>query len=265
MLAFGMPTLIETNTLEACVALCRQLNLSFLELNMNLPAYQLHRMDPIRMRKIAEQAGVFYTIHLDENLNVSDFNPYIANAYRRTVTETIELAKNLHSPIINMHVAQGVYFTLPGKKVYLFDQYRDEYIKSMRDFRLLCEQAIGDSGIMIALENCDGFSSFQKQALDLLLSSPVFGLTFDIGHNHSCGGLDEPYIRKNREHLCHMHIHDAIGRQNHLPLGTGELDLFSYLRLAEEQSCRLVLETKTVAALKQSVDWLQSRGIMGSF
>lgn len=215
---------------------------------MNLPAYQLHRMDPIRMRQIAEQAGVFYTIHLDENVNVSDFNPYIAGAYRRTVTETIELAKKLHSPIINMHVAQGVYFTLPGKKVYLFDQYRDEYIKSMREFRFMCEQAIGDSGIMIALENCDGFSSFQKQALDLLLSSPVFGLTFDIGHNHSCGGLDEPYIRKNRKHLCHMHMHDAMGRQNHLPLGTGELDLFSYLRLAEEQSCRLVLETKTVAA-----------------
>lgn len=78
---------------------------------MNLPAYQLHRMDPIRMRQIAEQAGVFYTIHLDENVNVSDFNPYIAGAYRRTVTETIELAKKLHSPIINMHVAQGVYFT----------------------------------------------------------------------------------------------------------------------------------------------------------
>lgn len=127
---------------------------------MNLPAYQLHRMDPVRMRQIAEQAGVFYTIHLDENLNVSDFNPYIAGAYRRTVTETIELAKKLHSPIINMHVAQGVYFTLPERKVYLFDQYRDEYIKSMREFRLLCEQAIGDSGIMIALENCDEFLSF---------------------------------------------------------------------------------------------------------
>ena len=160
MLTFGMPTLIETNTLEECVDLCKQLNLSFLELNMNLPAYQLHRMDPIRMRQIAEQAGVFYTIHLDENLNVSDFNPYIANAYRRTVTETIEFAKKLHSPIINMHVAQGVYFTLPGKKVYLFDQYRDEYIKSMREFRFMCEQAIGDSGIMIALENCDEFLSF---------------------------------------------------------------------------------------------------------
>lgn len=46
MLTFGMPTLIETNTLEECVDLCKQLNLSFLELNMNLPAYQLHRMDP---------------------------------------------------------------------------------------------------------------------------------------------------------------------------------------------------------------------------
>ena len=37
MLKLGMPTLMETDTLESCAALCRELKLNFIELNMNLP------------------------------------------------------------------------------------------------------------------------------------------------------------------------------------------------------------------------------------
>ena len=92
MLQLGLPTLIETRTLSECAALCRKLGLDFIELNMNLPQYQLNVLDIPLMKNIAARYGVFYTIHLDENLNVSDFNPYIADAYRRTVSETIRLA-----------------------------------------------------------------------------------------------------------------------------------------------------------------------------
>ena len=236
MFTLGMPTLIEARALDECVALCREMHLDFIELNMNLPQYQLHAIDALHFKKAADKAGIFYTIHLDENVNVSDFNPYIADGYRRTVTETIDLAKKLSIPIINMHLSRGVYFTLPDKKVYLFSEYREPYLKSVLDFRTACEQAVGDSNILICVENCGGFTTFQKEALEILLESPVFGLTFDIGHNHSCGGLDEPYIMYNKVHLRHMHLHDALGKNDHLALGTGELALDKYLALAKEQN-----------------------------
>ena len=38
MLEFGMPTLIENKTLEDNIALCKQLGLSFIELNSNSSA-----------------------------------------------------------------------------------------------------------------------------------------------------------------------------------------------------------------------------------
>ena len=259
MLKFGMPTLIEAYTPDMCATLCRNLNLDFIELNMNLPQYQLDNIDVPYFKEIADKHGVFYTIHLDESLNVSDFNPYIADGYRRTVSETIEPAKRLGVFIINMHLSRGVYFTLPDKKVFLFSEYRDQYLKSMVDFRMMCESAIGDSQIMICIENCDGFPEFQKEALDMLLESPVFGLTFDIGHNHSCGGLDEPYIIKNKNRICHMHIHDALGKKNHLALGAGELKLDKYLALAREQNCGVVLETKTIEGLEKSIRWLRCK------
>ncbi len=257
---FGMPTLIETKDMEDCASLCRELGLSFVELNMNLPQYQPDTIDVSRLRTIGEKYGIFYTIHLDENVNVSDFNSYIAEGYLRTVRETIALARRLSAPVINMHLSRGVYFTLPEKKVYLFSEYRQRYLESILAFRELCEKAIGDSGIQICIENCDGFLDFQKEAIELLLKSEAFALTFDIGHDHGCGNLDKPYILDHKDRLSHMHMHDASGKRNHQALGAGEIDLEACLALAESQACRIVLETKTVAGLRQSVTWLRKRG-----
>lgn len=258
MMHYGMPTLIETKTLEECAALCRELGLQFIELNMNMPQYQLDKIDAEKFKAIAAKYGIYYTIHLDENLNISDFNPYVANAYLRTVLETINVSKVLCVPVLNMHLSQGVYFTLPDKKVFLFEEYKELYLKSLAAFRDECEKAIGSADIKICIENCGGYTSFQIEALDMLLQNPVFGLTFDIGHNFSVGGTDEPIIMERADKLYHMHIHDAkTGKKDHLALGTGEIDLLKYFAIAKGCVCRVVLETKTVEGLKQSVNWTE--------
>lgn len=254
----GMPTLIEIKSLDENAALCRELGLQFIELNMNLPQYQLDRFDITRFAEISEQYGIYYIIHLDENLNVSDFNTRIANAYMETVLETIGIAKQLKIPVLNMHMADGVYFTLPEQKVYLFEKYKDFYLQNLKAFRDNCTSAIGDADIRICIENSNGWNkTFLQDGILLLLESPVFGLTFDIGHNASIGGIDEPFIISHSDKLHHMHIHDARQKSNHLPLGTGELDLQYYFSLAKQYSCRTVLETKTIAGLRQSVEWVK--------
>ena len=64
---FGMPTLIENRTLEDNAALCSSLGLDFIELNMNFPEYQTERLEQTDdLVRIAEQAKLYYTIHLDE-------------------------------------------------------------------------------------------------------------------------------------------------------------------------------------------------------
>lgn len=256
---FGMPTLIELPDPEDCGALCRELGLQFVELNMNLPQYQTDRIDRDRLRKIREEYGIYFTIHLDENLNPADFNPYIAQAYLRTAEDAIALAAELGMPVLNMHLSPGIHFKLPGGKVDLFSVYEKDYLEGMRRFRDRCEDAIGTADIRVCVENTDGYRDFQRMALDLLLESPLFALTFDIGHNHGAGGGDEAEILRRRDRLMHFHLHDAKGAWCHLPFGEGELDLPKYLRVAESQNARAVLEVKTVEGLRQSVQWLKSK------
>lgn len=257
MLKFGMPTLIETATIEDCAALCRELGLDFIEMNMNLPQYQIQTMDPERFRRAAEDYGIFYTIHLDENMNVCDFNPDVAAAYRDTVIKTIAFARELRIPVLNMHMWPGVYFTLPEGKVYLFEKYREDYLEKLLLFREECEKAIGDANMKICVENWHGYPRWQVEALEVLLESPVFGLTFDVGHNFCVGGADEQVILDRAEKLHHMHLHDVKdGTKDHMALGTGQLDIRRYLELARQRKCSVVLETKTVSGLRQSVHWI---------
>ena len=257
---FGIPTLIEFNDIEECVLLCQKYNLDFIEISMSLPQYTVEAIDVNRFNEIALKYGVSYTIHLDENTNFFDFNTYTAEASKKYVADSIELAKRLNVRTINMHFNRGEKFTLPDCKIYLYERYSGHYLKSIYEFRTMCEKTIGDANIKICIENCNGYPDFQKEALGILLESDVFGLTFDIGHNHSCGGLDEPYIIENKSKLCHMHLHDAIGKKHHMPLGLGELDLNNYLNLARDCDCSVVVEVKTTEGLKNSVNWMKENG-----
>ena len=271
MIQFGMPTLIENKTLDDNIRLCKDLGLKFIELNMNFPEYQIDKLEETDVfLGAAKQANIYYTIHLDENLNIADFNPLVSEAYLETVRRTIEVAKKLlclrnqygdrTRPLtINMHMNHGIFITLPDKKVQMYDRNFDTYMNSFSKFRSLCEEWIGDSDIMITVENTDGFREYEKKAIDFLLDSPVFGLTWDIGHSKATGEKDVPYITDHKDHLVHFHIHDGSENppKNHLALGDGEIDLVSRLELARELNARCVLETKTIAALKTSVGWLK--------
>ena len=57
MISFGMPTLIELNTLEESAALCRELGLKFIELNMSFPQNQLEKLDVDELLRIREKYG----------------------------------------------------------------------------------------------------------------------------------------------------------------------------------------------------------------
>ncbi len=254
---WGIPTLIENNSIDESVELCKSLGFNFIELNMNLPQYQLDNIDVEKLNFLRKKNNIFYTIHLDENLNVSDFNSHIADAYLTTVLDTIKIAEKLDIKILNMHLSKGVYFTLPDKKIYLFQQYNETYLKSITNFRNTVEKAIGSSDMKICIENTNGYTEFQIKAIDILLQSPVFGLTFDIGHNYCIGGADEKVITNRIEKLHHIHLHDAQDKNNHMSLGTGSVDIKKYIEMAQRNNCTVVLETKTTDALKKSVEWLQ--------
>lgn len=273
-LHFGMPTLIELNSIKENVELCKKLKLNFIELNMNIPLFSVLGIEDennFELKKIIEELnfyqkefGIYFTIHLDENFNFADSNIYIKNAYLKTLKAVIKNSKKINCPIINMHLNKGIYFTLPTEKVFLFEKYKEEFNNSLEEFIKFCNCEISDSNIFISIENTDGWTDFEKKSIKKILENKNFAITFDIGHSQAIGNIDQDFILKNKSKLKHFHVHDgtlpnAATKQfgkNHLQLGTGNINLKEKIYLAKETNSRCVIETKTVESLVESVKWI---------
>ncbi len=254
---YGMPTLIEYNTLEECARLCQKLGLSFIEINMNFPQYQIDRLNPAELRRIMEEYNLFFTLHLDENLNVCDFNERIAAAHRENILDCIRLARELEIPVLNMQMSNGVYYALPDRKIFLFEQYKASFLHQLLLFRDVCEEAIGDSDVTLCVENAQGFSPIIQSGIDLLLEDGGFGLTLDTGSHHIGHAGDQQFFNRHVNQLRHIHLHDAAEGKMFLPLGEGEIPVQKLLSLAKDYHLNCVLENKTAETLEKSVQFLR--------
>ena len=254
----GMPAMVELSTIEESAALCTELGLSFLELNTNFPTQQLHLLDPEELRFLAKKYGIFYTIHLNDEMPVADFNPAVAEGYLNAMTQAILFAEKIGAPVLNMHLSEGARYTMPHRKLWFYEAYEQEYLEGMTRFRDLCDFVVGRNNIQICIENSGGFRPFHLKALELLLQRSCFGLTLDIGHDQCTGGADGQWMLEHATKLRHMHIHDVVSGNDHRPLGTGEIDLNRWLRVAQQHCYSAVLEVKTVEGLRQSAAWIQN-------
>lgn len=254
---YGMPTLIELNTLQENIDLCKELNLSFIEINMNIPDFTNENL--LKHKETILNSDIFYTLHLNEFIDFTNFDSDVRGAFQLSVIKTIEIAKQLNIKKLVLHLIPGIIFTLPHEKIYIYNSFIDEYLKYVEEFRHAIDKAIGNSEIKICIENTPvSFLDFKKKCILELFKSPNFKLTYDIGHNHLAKNKDESFILEHKNNLCHFHIHDChTEKSDHLVLGEGQINIEEKLAIAKEVEGTCVLETKTVEALKKSVDYLK--------
>jgi len=257
MFHFGMPTLLELDGIEKNVQMCQAMGLEFVEINMNVPEFQVDALDREQLKALSNQYGVYFTFHMADNLDIGNFQQEIREVNVDLVLRTLDLAVEIGSPSVNMHMQKGVLFTLPNGKVYIYDRYMDRYMGYVQDFADQVENFLEGKKPRLVVENTGDFQlDFIKVSTQRLIDHQHIHLTYDIGHDFSNFGSDKAFMIDNLDRIRHMHIHDARIDKDHLVLGTGAMPLERYLGFAKNFDIRCVLETKTVEALKASVEVL---------
>ncbi len=260
--AFGLPFMLSHQNVEEAIVTCLEEGLAFVELNTNFPLSSLETLEGLPLKKMAQDAGIFFTLHLDDLFDPFNFNQKVREAYLESMVCAIKLGIQCGMRIINMHIPRGNIVTLPSGKVYLYQAYQEAFVQAVINFRELCARTIGNAPIKIAIENSELFLPYELSAIEMLLEEACFGLCLDIGHEHAAQNGDMPFYLTHQNRLIHMHAHDGWGQTNHQALGSGEIDLKQRLGLAKAQGASVVLETKTKEALSQSVRWLRENGFM---
>ncbi|MBF4691943.1 sugar phosphate isomerase/epimerase family protein [Fusibacter ferrireducens] len=256
---FGMPTLIELDTLEDNVILCKSLGLDFVEINMNLPQFQLNQLTSEYLNALQDQYDIAFTFHLAEDIDIAHFNDDIRNTYLKIIEETIELMTKADIKKLNMHMSKGIHFTLPSQRLYLYEKYTETYMDHINAFLNFIRAELKSKNIQLCIENTGIYDSpFITKAVKTLLDDENIVLTWDVGHDHSSGFADQAFLEANIDRIQHFHIHDAIDKSNHLTLFDGEIDLEYFLNLSKQKEATVVFETKTIEALKESIKRLRA-------
>jgi sugar phosphate isomerase/epimerase len=254
----GMQMMAEAESIAQNAAWCRELGLRFVELHMSLPACQPEALDKRELRGLMDRNGIYFTLHLPEDMDPAHVSAPVREAWLTLAERAVEAAQEIGAPVLNLHMQLGVHFTLPDRKVRLYERDKGVYLRHIEAFGRRMQAAAGADGPHICLENTGIYDlPYVRQAVERLLAYSCFGVTWDVGHDRESGWRDRSFISRHEGSIRHMHLHDAVLGQAHMPLGEGDIDWESVLRLSQQRGCRVVLEVKTLAGLRRSLEKLR--------
>jgi sugar phosphate isomerase/epimerase len=257
---FGMPTLMELPDVNAAVDLCRGLGLSFIEINMNLPAFCPQNLPPETLRQITLDTGIGFTLHLPEELDMASIHPVLRDAHIRLVQEAMQWAGKAGVSILNLHLNEGVHFTLPDRRAWVYETHANSFVGRVLDtFDGLLKTA-REHGLQLCVENCNFHRPYVRKAIEALVQMDGFRLTWDTGHNAGTGYLETPILERYSDLIAHMHIHDFSSARDHQVLFSGTVNLDKAIHFASSRDIGAVIETKTIDSITESVRRLRDRG-----
>ena len=259
-LIYGMPQLIELGGIEENIQCCSELGLEFVELNCNLPSCQPEMLNVHYLNLLKDQYGVGFTLHLPDDLDLGHFNRHIREAHLQVLEEAIGVADRLRCKILNIHMNLGSWFELPISTSEEYHQYQQQYLSNIKSSLELIDIWAGGTGVHISIEN-NGLLNHPpiQLAVEQLLQSRRFSLTWDGGNDYLSSHVDREFMLNHQSLIRYVHLHDANKNNNYLALYTGEVNLDESLTLAIKNQANILIDVKTKQELIQSVVKLKEK------
>jgi sugar phosphate isomerase/epimerase len=262
-LKIGLPALVEYTSIKQLVDLCTELNINFIELNMNMPYNFIENINPLELKKITQDLKIEFTMHMPDDADLGSFYPSVREGYVKLFSDTIEWAHKAGIKLLNLHIIEGAKMTLPDKKVYMYDKYRDDFLNNFINSIKILSPLAEINNIILAIENSSNFGKeYIQNVLDKALTFPNIKLTWDTGHDSVSGFTDREYLMKNQNKIAHMHLHDAKGTKDHQVPFEGDLDIQGLITFAKQNNISTLIEVKTPEAVKKSINILKSKNLI---
>lgn len=253
---FGMPTLIEFKSIEENFILCKELGLDFIELNMNLPYCLPDNNEVYKLKELKKKYNIELTMHFPEEIDFGTFYLPIRQANIALFKQYCEWSAILDIRKINLHLNQGIYFTLPQGKEYIYKQYRETYINNLQDSFNKLSYISNKYGIKTCIENT-AIPDFVEEVFFRLEKISNIYFTWDVGHDAKSKYKAKDIYSNFIDKIVHMHLHDYDGHKDHKTLFDGEIDIKGSLDFAYENKVSVVIEVKTSKQLIESVKRLK--------
>ena len=260
----GMPQLYEFDNIEDNLKLAKELNLDFIELNLNF-GYCRKEMEAHTVADLLKKYNMKATLHFYDE---ADFGTYqeVVDAYLIHMERYAQLGSG-YIRSMNVHNIPGPVVTISGVKNYIYQKEFDEYIKRLIANLKKAEEICNKYGIMLVIENTETLVPYMEKTYEEEMKA---GLKFcyDCGHDNVSPAKVYDWIDKYNLHFYEFHFHDGISSKCHLALGEGTMDKKKmkdicklsdeYINSRNEGETWINLEVKKSEDLKISVPYFRN-------
>ena len=246
-----MPILVEFHSLSENIDLCKKLNLDFIELNLDIPYCFIDRLDTNSLKNNN------FTIHLSEKFDVGELNNSLRNFYLNEIEKIISFGTKYNIFKYNLHLDPGIHFSLPDKKIFIYEEYIDDYLRAYEDSCNILSKIANKYNATILFENVK-VESYTLKVIDLIAKYDNLFFTLDLGHNIRYGNLAKEKFMEYSNKIKHIHLHDFNGSKDHQELFTGLLNVKEELNFCKQHNLDVLIEVKRKEELINSVNKLRN-------
>ncbi len=199
------------------------------------------------------------------HLSLVSHLPSLVALSEQRFDETVDFAGKIGATVITFHAGSYPLFYAKSERLEKLAQRFERFTKITDPIVTLENMPVKPHGTIrepvAHLSDCE----------ELMKMLPHLKLTLDVGHSIQNGDDYVRFIRKNVARIANIHLHDGVraGRA-HQRLGTGEVDLDSFLKVLRDVQYlgRVSLETLSFDDTQSSWDILRhaefQSGILGS-
>lgn len=246
-----MPILVEFHSLSENIDLCKKLNLDFIELNLDIPYCFIDRLDTNSLKNNN------FTIHLSEKFDVGELNNSLRNFYLNEIEKIISFGIKYNIFKYNLHLDPGIHFSLPNKKIFIYEEYIDDYLRAYEDSCNILSKLANKYNSTILFENVK-VESYTLKVIDIIAKYDNLFFTLDLGHNIRYGNLAKEKFMEYSNKIKHIHLHDFNGSKDHQELFTGLLNVKEELNFCKQHNLDVLIEVKRKEELINSVNKLRN-------
>jgi len=244
----GMSILPERRDIRDSVAIARELGLDFVELNAEFPFCL-----PENIKESDIDDKIFFTVHLFEKAEVGLlYEPWRKSQIEMLKGLMLEYKKKANVKRFNLHINRGAFFTMPDKKIFVFEQFDQLYTAACkRSFKELSDFAVKHD-FEICFENVK-IADYMLRVFKMIAEYPNLFYTLDVGHDIVSGKCASAQFMQTPHKIRHVHLHDVVNGVDHQQLGTGIVDVKSVLNFCRKNNTDIVVEVRRKEQLANSI------------
>ena len=201
-------------------------------------------------------------LHGPSDLPLINRHEIIRSAARQRFFEFIDMAIEMGAEYFIFHPGRQAYYSISTKKVFFVEQRfpKEVSIWFVDSIKQILKQAQGK--LKLCIENTNFLSSQFFDIIRDLCENHGLGLVWDVGHTENLPAAKRDFMikffRDNLKHVKLGHLHDYHENSGHKAIGSGKVNVATYLEIFNTLGTDIILEIFPEKELLQSLSYLEN-------